>query len=118
VSGVQITAEMVMEVTNVRPGRAARIAAYATHRWAGLRSTDARREVGVAASTGHFYEKFLTALREHHGLPELPTSPFVEGFSLGDSVHGRSGGHQSQHVGRGITSPDCPLCQTETGGRS
>lgn len=109
----EITPEMVLEVTTVTRARAERIAAYAALRFGGLLVTDAAREAGLTDPTARSYEKWVPLLRERFGLPEAPKGgPMAIRVSFERYRQaGRSGGHQSQHVAKGIVSPDCPLCQ-------
>lgn len=111
---VTITADMVMEVVACRRNRAANIAAYATHRFAGLRPVDAGREAGIGEVTLLRFERLLPTLCDHFGLPDpCKTAPNYSPRDLpGASERGR---HQRWHVGRGQTNPACRLCNP--GGR-
>ncbi|MFC5744776.1 hypothetical protein [Actinomadura rugatobispora] len=106
----QITPEMVQEVAAYRRPVAARIAAYATCRFAGLRVIDACRETGINEATGRNYDKTLPLLRARFDLPEPPKAGTAPSYADPREAGGR-GGHQKNHVARGITRPDCPHCQ-------
>jgi hypothetical protein len=108
---VEVTAEMVMEVAAVTREKAEGVAAYANHRFAGLLKVDARREAGVSESTAYQAEKLLPALKARHGLPEPPTQNGLVFYSRDWAASGQSGAHQRNHIGRGLVSPDCPLCR-------
>ena len=102
--------EMVQEVSAVGRRHAERIAAYARLRFDGLLVTDARREAGVTEESARRYEKWLPLLRDRFGLPDPPTSGAAE-LPRDFRETGLSGGHQTWHVLRGRSSPDCPLCR-------
>lgn len=104
-----ITAEMVMQVVACRSDRAQRIAAYATHRLAGLLPTDASREIGIGMEVGASYERILPELCKHFGLPTARTA--VRRYEIEDPhAAAVSASHQTNHVQRGRIDPDCRLC--------
>lgn len=107
-AAAEVTTEMVLDVASYSREVAARIAAYATHRFAGLRTTDAARETGLTFEQGRSYDRALPLLRDRFGLPEPPHAAVYRLPLL--SERGRRGGHQTNHVQRGITRADCSLC--------
>lgn len=112
-----ITAEQVMQTAAVRAGIAERIAAYANHRAAGLRPTDAQREVGVTDKTAGRYERVMRELRAALGLPPLATYSPPRGESAERlAAATKSSTHSRWHVARGVTKPGCELCSEVTDG--
>ncbi|TDB83423.1 hypothetical protein E1264_28510 [Actinomadura sp. KC216] len=107
----EVTPEMVQEVSEVGRARAERIAAYASRRFGGLLVTDAAREAELNDRTARSYDRWLPLLsaRFEH-LPEPPKGSDMRSHRDASDA-GRSGGHQTHHVQRGVVSPDCALCQ-------
>lgn len=105
-----ITPGMVMEVVACGPELAEHIAAYATHRVAGLLPTDARREVDIGMRVGAGYEKVLPELCDRFGLP-MPRKAQRRYEVEDPHAAGVSGSHQTNHVQRGRSDPTCLLCQ-------
>jgi hypothetical protein len=104
-----VTADMVLEVAQTGRERAERIAAYATLRFAGASITEAARETGIPYATCRNHEKWVRLLRERFDLPAPPKGGRARLNHVRPDA-GASGGHQTNHVGRGVVSPDCPLC--------
>lgn len=103
-AGPTVTADMVLEVSQISRERAERIATYATLRFGGLSMADAAHEVELTDRTVRKYEKWLPLLRAQFDLPD-PAKP-------AHSVHDfeAHGNHIRWHVKREVVSPDCPLC--------
>lgn len=102
----EVTAAMVLQVTNIRHDRAERIAAYATLRIGGLLPADARRETEISSHTAGTYERLLPVLCRRFDLPE----PRKSRPDYRTPQDGR-GGHARWHAARGVTDPGCPHCQ-------
>lgn len=111
-AAAEITPAMVLEVTSISRERAERIAAYASLRFGGLIGTEAAREAGLTYAATRSYEKWLPLLRAKFDLPVPPKGHPIGGVSFERyREKGRSGGHQTHHVQRGIVAPDCELCR-------
>lgn len=65
-----VSPEMILQVTNVKPSTAERIAVYATSRINGALRADARRDAGISSATGDNYERLLPVLCREFGLPK------------------------------------------------
>jgi hypothetical protein len=107
-----ITADQVMQIATIGPDMAERIATYAGHRAAGLRPTDARRQVdNITEETGRKYERVMRQVRAALGLPPLPTYRPTSGPNADALVAAsESGNHNRWHTARGVTKPGCELC--------
>jgi hypothetical protein len=107
----EVTVDDVLAVAPTPRLTAERIAQYANLRAEGLTCYEALERVGMSMATGSRYERWAALIRENLGFPPLRSGSGIDSYSLEHaSQAGRSGAHQSNHVRRGITSPDCPLC--------
>lgn len=105
----RITPEMVQKISPLRRDAAERIADYANHRLNGLRPVDARNEVGISDRTCGSYERFLPRLLSGLGLPPLPEpGPIIH--PRDERAYAAKGGHQMNHVQRGVVHPGCTFC--------
>lgn len=109
-----VTTEMVHAITPCTEARAQHIATYLNHRYAGLYKVDACRETSISQSSGALFEKWLPALQERFGLPELPAQDTAE-RPRDKRAASLRGTHQTNHVGRSVTDPECDLCQIAEG---
>lgn len=78
----EVTAEDVISFAKCNRPAAKRIAAYANLRASGVETDRAILSLNLSLETGYRYERWVTGLREHLGLPPLPARQGIGSISL------------------------------------